>query len=457
MKTSWRILGSSAIFLASSAPMLALAQDELEELPGIEELPGVEELPGLESYESLEALDASSAEDTSPVSITLITHVRSYSLFGASLVEVDGELEASDLALVIQRVRPVLSYSVSDWLRIELAYDVIPLIGASQSVGSFAVQDVGLSALRLVDFGPTLYAPGSGSWVVQHNLDRLSVRIGRVGREVQVGRQAFNHGSARLFPATDIFAPFGPGTIDTEFKRGVDGARVTYALRENHEVELYAIAHEPDLVADLDEGELSPGQWMYLVRWRGLFPELFDASIYAGSSYAQPTVGVDLSTSLKGAAVYAESSARFAVGEDQDTSVQATVGADYQWELGLTTTLEVYYSSLGERAPFERALTAPSLPRQVGELNYFGSWYAGASVGYSWERASVGGAYIQNLQDASSLLTASLSYDMAQDVGVGAGAIVPLGKRSVQAPVPQVRSEFGLFPLLAFADIRMAF
>ena len=377
-------------------------------------------------------------------------------------MEVGDEVETTDLALSIQRVRPTLGVGWGELVWFEAAYDLIPLVGASANVGSFAVQNIGSSALRLVDIDPVLRSPDNGSWVLQHNLDRLNVRLGRPGLEVQIGRQAFNHGSARMFPSTDLFAPFGPGTIDTEFKRGIDGARLTFGLDENHELEVYVIAHEPDLVADLDAGAIDLSEWMYLLRWRGIFPELFDLSLFAGMSYEQPTFGADISTSIAGAAVYAESSARIALEDEQDTSVQATLGVDYQWGFGLSTIAEVYYSSLGSEAPFVDALTAPSLPRQVGELNYLGSWYAGLSASYAWELLSAGVGYIQNLQDGSMLLTGSLGYDFAPNVAVGGGALVPIGSLAKidpasPLPFPEIESEFGLFPLLLFVDLRLAF
>lgn len=464
-------------------PGMAMAQgeeeiDEIEELPGvdeIEELPGIDEqgspddeIEELESLDSVEEMGRVKERRDTKFEAEFIAHARTYSMFGAQLTEVDGETETSDLALVIQRVRPTLDLSLSDWARLEIAYDVIPLIGASQSVGGFAVQNVGSSALRFFDLDANLYTPDSGTWVVKQNLDRLALRLGKPGMEVQVGRQAFNHGSARMFPATDLFAPFGPGTIDTEFKRGIDGLRATAALGINHEIEAYVIAHEPDMVTDPKEGKITPEEWMYLLRWKGIFPELFDVSLFAGRSYEQPTIGFDISTDLLGAAVYAESSARIAVREEQDTSFQATAGVEYKWRFGLSTTAEVYYNNLGSKAPFTRALTDPSLPRQVGELNYLGNWYAGLAAGYSWELLSVGAGYIQNLQDGSLLLTTNVGYDFAENVAVGLGGLIPIGARASidtstlaedpTAPlVPAIESEFGLFPMLLFADIRLTF
>ncbi len=115
---------------------------------------------------------------TSKISPTFITHARSYSLFGASLArDAQGDLDAADLALSIQRVRPTLDVWWSDWLGLEAGWDVIPLIGASQNIGSFAVQNVGLNALRLIDFDPTLYESESAGLAAIQNLQDGSLLL----------------------------------------------------------------------------------------------------------------------------------------------------------------------------------------------------------------------------------------------------------------------------------------
>ncbi|MEM1347697.1 MAG: hypothetical protein AAGI01_04010 [Myxococcota bacterium] len=457
------------------ARIVALATYSLLVAPGLaraqqpEPDPDAEELEELEELEPMDSIESIGVEDESVLDATFIVFTGTSSLFGSSATEVDGETERADFALVVERIRPTLTVSAGEWWSAEVAYDVIPLIGANpaaggQSVGGLAVQGVGLSALRLVDADTELYASDSG-WVVQQNIDRLNVRLGEVGREVTIGRQAFSHGSALMFPATDIFAPFGPGTINTEFKRGVDAVRGTFAINPDHELELFVIAHEPDVVLGADDARVDFEEWMYLLRWRGIFPGLFDVSLFGGTTYAQPTVGADVASSLFGATIYAEGMARFALGDDQDTSVQATAGFNAQWTSQLSLIGEVYYSSLGAEAPFARALTAPSLARQVGELNYFGNWYAGLTGSYARELVRGGVGYIQNLQDGSVLLTGNLGYDFAENVAVGLGALVPIGRRvrleetqglaGVQIPV--IESEFGLFPTLLFADVQMTF
>ncbi len=462
MKTSVVVLCKAMCLLTIFCSSHAFAQDDSLFAEGFEPSDDDDLFADTEDEE---------ARDESKFSSSFIVYARNYSLFGTAIMRdgsEDGALVHEDIGIIVERIRPSLSVWWNDVVGLEAAWDIIPLVGSGVGTGqgfsSLAVQNVGIRTLRLWDFDAALYSPTSGGWAVSHNLDRLNLKLGKADFSVQIGRQAFGHGSARMFPATDMFSPFGPGTIDTEFKRGVDGLRISKTLGEFHELEAYIIAHQPV------EGEpIDLEQWMYIMRWRGVFPDLFDISLFAGSSYARPTAGIDLSTSVAGAAVYGESAVRFATQEQERTSVQATMGVDYRWESGLSTIAEVYYNNLGSKPPFTELFVNPSLARQVGELNYLGSWYAGLSMGYNWELLGIGGGYIQNLQDGSMLLTGNLSYDFAENVSVGLGALVPVGKLMIRhessasladAGIPytyEPRSDFGLFPTLVFADVRFAF
>ncbi len=389
------------------------------------------------------------------------THARTYTMAGRTLLEdvQSGETQVSSLYVVIQRVRPTLDVWWDDLIGLELAYDLAPMF--SSSLGAASVSEFALStsrSLRLADMQPDLLGPGDGDWQLRHNLDRINIRIGQPGMEAQLGRQALNHGSARMFPATDFFAPFGPGTIDAEFKQGVDALRITGAIGEYHEVEFYLVLHE----LTLDDG-LDAGDWMYLGRWRATVPDVLDFSLLGGFSYGRPTLGLDVSTEFMGAALYGESSLRIARDEHAQSAVRATLGVDYYWEMGLQTLLEVHYSSPGA-AHAETTLFEPSREHQVGEVNLLGQWYLGLSGSYVWQLFSFGGGAILNLEDNSALLTLSLGYEVLENVALGLGGMVPLGSTPRLEgndfdEGSQIRfdSEFGLYPLLGYLDLRAAF
>ncbi|MEO1174789.1 MAG: hypothetical protein AAFX94_22460, partial [Myxococcota bacterium] len=120
------------------------------------------------------------------------------------------------------------------------------------------------SPLRLVDIDRELAS--DEDLLLLQNFDRMVLSYYREdGIEIRFGRQAIGHGSARLFSSTDIFSPFSPATLDTEFKQGLDAARVTVPLTEDSEVEVYAVTVDTDLEDSLERG-------VYLLRYRQTLP-----------------------------------------------------------------------------------------------------------------------------------------------------------------------------------------
>ena len=393
--------------------------------------------------------------------LSFVGHARTYVMAGRTTLEQVGtdSSDVSQLYVALQRLRPTAEIWWQDFVGLEIAYDLIPMFRTSSgaaSLSDFAVNTA--QVLRLVDMDPELVGAGDGKWELRHNLDRLNIRIGQSGLEVQIGRQAINHGSARMFPSTDLFAPFGPGTIDSEFKMGVDALRFTGALGEYHEIEVYVVANE----LSLDDG-VEPVNWMYLARWRGTFPELFDVSIFGGFSYERPTLGLDVSTQWMGAAIFGEASARFKTDETDANALRATLGIDYYWDMGLQTLLEVHYSGPGSSI-IEDVVTSPSFEHSIGEVSLLSNWYLGTSASYVWRLYSFGAGAIVNLQDASAMFTLNALYDVSENIVLGVGSILPLGNApqisqdAAQGIASfQFGSEFGMYPMLGYLDLRMAF
>ena len=389
------------------------------------------------------AQDYAQADEPSWAHLEALVYARTYTMLGYS--PASNGLPAQDLALVVERARAVGELSLGEYIFTELAWDLLPLIGASTTLGALATPTG--SALRLVDFDGVLYSPSNQQWLLRHNLDRLVVRIGSPRFQVSLGRQALSHGSARMFPASDFFAPFAPGTIDTEFKRGVDALRVTAPINDTQELEAIAVANGTDAA-----------QGLYLLRWRKSFEQRLDISILAGSTYAQPTLAIDVAGDVLGASWYTEGSARLSLNDDEQTSVRATAGLNYQLELGLNVIVEGHYSSPGGAAPYAVQLARQARGDQR-EVIFLGPWYGGLALGYTLTPLTqVSAGYIQNLTDGSGLLTVALGYDFAQEVTLGLGLLAPIGARpSLTASGVRLNSEFGAYPLLAFSDLRLVF
>ncbi len=386
-------------------------------------------------------------------------HLHSYAFTGQAYTD-SGRRNQSAL---VYRLRPTLEYHAPQGLHLEFAWDLMPLIG-DFGPSVFAIRYAERGALRL-PFDPGLQVkeePVQEEVLLLHNLDRLSLTFAHGPFQLALGRQEIGHGSALLFPASDIFFPFLPGTIDTTFKRGVDALSAHIALNAHHKVGTHIIAHEPKS----GDSALDPQTWTYLVRLESSFPGLMDVSSFAGLSYEQPTMGLGISSNFGKLDAYAEGSLRVATQATQaGSTAQGTMGARYAWQETFETTAELHYNTIGMLPPFEELREEWPMARQAGEINLLGSVYGGLGIDYGWRSVQFDLKYLQNLQDASSLWTTRLSYQFGQVGSVGIGGVVPIGKRpsEYKPNIPffpslttyTARSEFGSYPTFGFIDVRL--
>ena len=360
-------------------------------------------------------------------------------------------------------LRLSLDASTQQLFALEAAYHIFPTIhdDTAQS-GSFGALSDGLvqpreSDLRLVDMKRTPIR--RDRFTLEHNLDRLNLALMLGTVELRVGRQAIGHGSARIFTSTDIFSPFSPATLDSEFKQGIDALRATLPVGEETEFELLAVGHR----ARLRDG-------IFFGHARHSFPGL-DLSAYGGLSYRAPTVGLDLSGDLFDATLYAElfyrhwSRAAFArtaaprtlalAPSYQEHTVRATAGIHYYFESGLSSILEFHYNGSGASNPSDYFAAALAPEWQAGESFLLGRYYVGLGLNYELtELVSAGFTALGNLRDPSALLGPSLIWNSSDNTSVGVGGLIGLG-RGLDALTP--RSEFGLYPYTVYADARWYF
>ncbi len=374
-----------------------------------------------------------------------------------------GAGHAENLWAAVGSLRLTLEGSALDVLAFEGAYHLFPIVFDDPSaVGAFGAADGGLvrprqSLLRVADVQREI---ASGArFRLEHDLDRLNVLFMTGLADIRVGRQAVSHGSARILPSTDIFSPFSPASLDTEFKQGLDAVRVTVPLGEASELEAIAVGHRDTLA----EGT-------YLGRFRHSFPGL-DVSTYAGTSYRAPTAAVDVSGDLFDATFYGEVFYRRWSREAYDRATpdpplgeglpmvqnawRATVGGHYYFAAGLSTILELHYNGEGAASPRDYLLAALAPGWQQGEVFLLGRYYAALGLEYELsELVSVGLSTLANLRDPSFLLMPSAAWSTSDNTSLGVGAIVGMGS-PMEGGTPS--SEFGLYPYTAYGDARWYF
>lgn len=392
-------------------------------------------------------------------SASLITHARTYTLLlydpsaaalrrslgdlGVPEATIDG-LPGTDTeqAAVVERFRFVLDARVGERWSAAVHYDLLPIFGTFETEGFFTAAQ---NPLRLWDLDRALHT--DDDWTVSHAIDRAVIHYTAPAFEVRLGRQAIGFGGARLFNAADLFAPLGPASIDSEFKGGVDAVQLIAPLGELHEVALIAVANRH-----------GAAESHYLVRWRGMF-DGFDIGALLGSTYGLPTAALEAAGDLGGSGWYLEASARIDPDGYDHSAVRATAGLDHHFPIGLRLIGELHYNSPGTLDPADTPAALQRQPYTVGEVYLLGELYAGLLASYELHPlATLNLSWLQNLTDGSALAGPAIAWDFAQEVSLGAGALIPIGPSLDFGPagLPTVRSEFGLYPTVFYTDLRLA-
>jgi hypothetical protein len=295
-------------------------------------------------------------------------------------------------------------------------------------------------------------------------VDRAFVRLELDMLDVIVGRQPVTFGSTFFFTPLDLVAAFSPTTIDREYKPGVDAARADLFLgTSGHLTLVAAYAGDWDLAQTI------------LAARAGTTFDVWDVGLLAARSRGDLVLGVDVSGDVLGLALRAEGSVtRPRIGQP---FVRASLGSDVRPGYGLTLMGELYVQSLGADDPADYLLVAADDRFARGELWAMGQYYAAISLGYELlPIVNLSAFCLANLADASALIGPSLSWSIADEAALGAGAYIGVGERPEDIdldPAPGLggattapagaaallrpRSEFGLSPAAVFVELKAYF
>ena len=133
--------------------------------------------------------------------------------------------DAPVTGVVVNRLRLNSSYTPTDALSFEFAYDFTPRVQDpllfSQSPIAVGIAS---SGYRVADLDSPIYPRTDepvGSVGIYHNLDRAAVQFSTDFADFSIGRDAIAWGSARIINPTDIIAPYTYDQLDTEGPCGV--------------------------------------------------------------------------------------------------------------------------------------------------------------------------------------------------------------------------------------------
>jgi hypothetical protein len=299
------------------------------------------------------------------------------------------------------------------------------------------------------------------TYQLDDRIDWLYARYRFGDVSVTLGRQPITIGRGQIWTPEDLLAPFSPLALNTEFKPGVDAARVDWSASQAVTLSLFGVAGKMNPQHDLQIG--SDGSAIMSRVQVALTP--MQLGVMGGYLRGDAMLGLDFfvdlghGTDLHGAgtATFVPDAARRPYG--RAAFDRAVLGTTTELGSRLHLTAEAYFNGAG--AAYARDyLSELSSPRfEVGEVYNVGRAYAGVAA--DWEIDPLlhcVATVLGNLTDPSAIVAPELRYNLAQNALLVAGAFVPVGKRlSDTGGSVEAQSEFGLYPDLFHVDAKLYF
>lgn len=349
-----------------------------------------------------------------------------------------------------------LRIDATDDLRFEVHHATTALSEVPGGALGGTSTGVGLQAPEAVDLSWVAF---DDDLTLRGRVDRLNVRGTAGPLTVTVGRQPVSFGAGLAFTPLDLVNPFTPAVIDQEYKPGVDAARV----------DAYAGMSSLTVVGAYAGDWTLPGT--VLAAYGQTTVGVTDLGLFLGAVRGDGVVGTSVVTSVGAIGLHGDLSLT-AREEGGDPFVRGVVGG--MWRPGPDTTLgaEVYVQTLGAADPADY-LTVAQDPRFArSEVWLFGRTYGSLNASHQLTPlVMLGGAMIMNIEDGSAFVAPSLGWSLASNAELGFGGFVGLGKRAgvtsqtftgpsgtaLEVDVPQLRSEFGTYPAVAFLQLKTYF
>ncbi len=394
-------------------------------------------------------------------SVDLGATVRSfnYLMYGGLLDAPGQDPDASTVGVSFADLRARAEVKRGDWLSISL-HDSLTLTTSSFSLGASGGA-LALGQGRL----PATWLPLDWTIVDQSQLtlrDRIDwgfVRLTKGRYSFTVGRQPITFGRGVLWTPEDLVDPFSPFQIDTEFKPGLDAARIDVTFGSHVTLALVGVAGDAEHGRDLTIREDGSAVMQRLELTFGTTR----IGMLSGYIRGDAVDGVDLFVDLDGADLHGEVTATYVPDEsrrpfDRRMFGRAVLGSTFELTSRLRGTVEGYWNGSGSMHPadYESELMSPRL--QSGETYNVGVFYGGAILDFTAHPlVHIATAAIVNVIDGSALIAPTVHFNASNNTVLLAGAFVPIGKSPSFTGGPLARSEFALYPTLFHVDLKSYF
>jgi hypothetical protein len=342
----------------------------------------------------------------------------------------------------------------------EIAYVASYVSNGSSTSSSSGTEGSGRGlAYRVTDTNKQFFPQSDqskGRFYVNQNLDRLFVTFSPDFADISIGRQPIVFGSGKLFPASDVLAPFALEDLDTENRIGVDAARMRIPLGLMSELDMGAVFGE----------DFNRDKSAFFIRGSSLLLEtnLTITNLLFKDNYL---IGFDATRSLGGASTWFDAAYVFAKVMDKrkvrDDFFRMSTGLDYNFNVlqGLYTYLEYHYNGASTNDP-SRYLLASYTDTAYTDAGVFLAGRHYIVPGISLKPSALidtAFMYVYNISDKSSYIHPEFHYGFSENTYLEFGAYIAAGKKASE-PVPGYyvpEDEFGIYSSYAYSVIKLYF
>jgi len=306
--------------------------------------------------------------------------------------------------------------------------------GAAAEIGAEAAGLLGLAVPasdphRWLDLEHTFSS--TDSRLICGSFERLSVGFTGNHFVARLGRQALSWGGGLVFQVFDLFNPFAPTAIDTDYKPGTDMLSTQWLLDSGGDVQAIVVPRRP-----------APGQGLATdassaaLKWHQ-FTGALEVEFLGARHYDDTVVGAGASGNLAGGVWRVNGTYTRLTGGSGETSLVANFSRSWVWgERNTNAFVELFRSGFGV-TDLDRDMTslpAPLLDRLGrGELFSLGREELAAGIELEWTPLLVlEPTLLVNLDDRSSMLLLAMSYDWRQSLALDAGVQLGFGPRGTE-------------------------
>jgi hypothetical protein len=307
--------------------------------------------------------------------------------------------------------------------------------------GAFTHESAGLPGddRRAWTLSDTLQARPRGGSV--QRLDRLTLGWRSERLVVRLGRQALSWGNGLIFNPADVFNPFDPTAVDTQYKPGDDMLYAQYLQADGSDWQAVHVIRRDAAGRRSAEVRSSALKWHH-------FGTRSELDLLLALHYDETLLVAGGSHSLGGTVLRGDLLLADTVAEGWVPSLVLNLSGSWQWgDHNTLGTLEYFYNGhgldaadydclLGKSEALEggadaacRASAEPLRERlERGELFSLGHHYLAGSLGVELTPLlQFTPLLLANLEDPSALLQLGLRWSLTQDWELLAALSLPLG------------------------------